>query len=58
MTDLRATVDNEWQKIENAMTNVDFNFFTQLKSMTSTILGSFMPSEYWGHPQNIDLNSC
>ena len=41
MTNLRTTIDIEWQKVMNAVPNVNFNFYNELEEMASTIRNNF-----------------
>ena len=39
---MKTTIDNEWQKIMNGATNVNFNFYDELKNMVSTVKTDFI----------------
>ena len=64
MTNLRTTIDIEWQKVMNAAPNVNFNFYNELKDMASTIQNNFLINyeDYIGqlgvHQPELDVDSC
>ena len=53
MTNMKTTIDNEWQKIMNAARNVNFNFYTELKNMVTAVKTGFL---YGLRPPN--TNNC
>ena len=38
---MKTTIDNEWQKIMNAARNANFNFYTELKNIVTTVKTGF-----------------
>ena len=55
MTLARTTVDSEWEKFINAATNVNFNFYTELKKMVATVKSRLLGPNFGlgGPPINI-----
>ena len=43
MTNIKTTIDSEWEKIMNAATNADFNFYTELKNMVTAVHTRLLP---------------
>ena len=39
---MKTTIDNKWQKLMNAARNANFNFYTELKNMVTTIKTGFL----------------
>ena len=63
MTNLRTTIDIEWQNVMNSSPNVNFNFYNGLKDMTSTIQNNFFAqySHIYGRVGDVpqqDIDSC